>query len=153
MWVRAVGTGEWAEKAWEGSLCSVTSNSVIQWTIAHQALLSMGFPRQEYWSGLPFSSPGDLPDPRDRTHVIQLSCIGRWILYHWATWEAVAVSQFWSKDPVQAQILQDGFAPEASGIKHHPHIQLCPGMSICHIIRVSKELTARSSSHNLICCA
>ena len=33
------------------------------WTIAHQAPLSMGFPRQEYWSGLPFPSPGDLPDP------------------------------------------------------------------------------------------
>ena len=33
------------------------------WTVAHQALLSMGFSRQEYWSGLPFPSPGDLPDP------------------------------------------------------------------------------------------
>ena len=33
------------------------------WTVGHQAPLSMGFSRQEYWSGLPFSSPGDLPDP------------------------------------------------------------------------------------------
>ena len=33
------------------------------WTVAHQAFLSMGFSRQEYWSGLPFPSPGDLPDP------------------------------------------------------------------------------------------
>ena len=33
------------------------------WTVAREAPLSMGFPRQEYWSGLPFSSPGDLPDP------------------------------------------------------------------------------------------
>ena len=33
------------------------------WTVARQAPLSMGFPRQEYWSGLPFPSPGDLPDP------------------------------------------------------------------------------------------
>ena len=32
-------------------------------TVAHQAPLSMGFPWQEYWSGLTFSSPGDLPDP------------------------------------------------------------------------------------------
>ena len=31
--------------------------------VAHQVTLSMGFPRQEYWSGLPFLSPGDLPDP------------------------------------------------------------------------------------------
>jgi len=33
------------------------------WTIAHQAPLSMGFSRQEYWSGLPFPSAGDLPGP------------------------------------------------------------------------------------------
>ena len=32
-------------------------------TVAHQAPLSMGFPRQEYWNGLPFSPPEDLPDP------------------------------------------------------------------------------------------
>ena len=32
------------------------------WTVAHQAPLSMGFSRQEYWSGLPFPPPGDLPD-------------------------------------------------------------------------------------------
>ena len=36
---------------------------VTPWTVAHQASLSMGFSRQEYWSGLPFSSPGDLPNP------------------------------------------------------------------------------------------
>ena len=35
---------------------------VTPWTVAHQALLSMGFSRQGYWSGLPFSSPGELPD-------------------------------------------------------------------------------------------
>ena len=33
------------------------------WTVAHQAPLSMGFPRQEYWSGLPFPSLANLPDP------------------------------------------------------------------------------------------
>ena len=36
---------------------------VTPWTVAHQAPLSMGFSRQEYWSGLPFLTPGDLPDP------------------------------------------------------------------------------------------
>ena len=35
---------------------------VILWTVAHQAPLSMGFSRQEYWSGLPLPPPGDLPD-------------------------------------------------------------------------------------------
>ena len=36
---------------------------VTPWTVAHQAPLSMGFSRQEYWSGLPCPPPGDLPDP------------------------------------------------------------------------------------------
>ena len=35
------------------------------WTVAHQVPLSVEFSRQEYWSGLPFPSPGDLPHPRD----------------------------------------------------------------------------------------
>ena len=37
------------------------------WTVACQSPLSMGFPRQEYWSALPFPSPGDLPHPRIET--------------------------------------------------------------------------------------
>ena len=36
---------------------------VTLWTVAYQVPLPMGFPRQEYWSGLPFSSPGDPPNP------------------------------------------------------------------------------------------
>ena len=40
--------------------CPTLSNP---WTVAHQAPLSMGFARQEYWSGLPFPSPGDRPYP------------------------------------------------------------------------------------------
>ena len=36
---------------------------VTPWTVAFQTPLSMGFSRQEYWSGLPFPSPGDLPNP------------------------------------------------------------------------------------------
>ena len=42
----------------------VVSDSLLTpWTVAHQAPLSMGFSRQEDWSGLPFPPPGDLPDP------------------------------------------------------------------------------------------
>ena len=44
--------------------CSVTSDSfATPWTISHQAPLSKEFSRQGYWSGLPFLSPGDAPDP------------------------------------------------------------------------------------------
>ena len=49
---------------WNGISHSVVSDSfATPRTVAHQAPLSMGFSRQEYWSGLPFPSPGDLPDP------------------------------------------------------------------------------------------
>ena len=44
-------------------LLSCVQLSAIPWTVVYQASLSMGFSRQEYWSGLPFPSPGDLPDP------------------------------------------------------------------------------------------
>ena len=42
---------------------TVSYSSAATWTEAHQAPLFMGFPRQENWNGLPFPSPGDLPDP------------------------------------------------------------------------------------------
>ena len=48
----------------------IVSNSfVTPWTVACQAPLSMGFPRQEYWRGLPFPSAGDLPHPGKRKQV------------------------------------------------------------------------------------
>ena len=43
--------------------CSLVSDSTSPWTVAYQAPLSMGFSRQGYRSGLPFPSPGDLPNP------------------------------------------------------------------------------------------
>jgi len=58
------------------------------WTVAHQAPLSMGFSRQEYWGGLPFPSLGDPPHPGIKPMSPRVSCIGRWVLYHCATWEA-----------------------------------------------------------------
>ena len=50
----------------------------------------MRFPRQEYWSELPFSPPGDIPD---QTCVF---CIGRQILYHRAAWEAHSIIWIWT---------------------------------------------------------
>ena len=48
----------------EVKLLSSVRLFVTPWIVAYQAPPSMGFSRQEYWSGLPFPSPGDLPDPR-----------------------------------------------------------------------------------------
>ena len=57
-------------------VCSVISDvwlfATLQ-TVACQAPLSMGFSRQEYWSGLPFPSPGDLPDPG--IEHVSLACL------------------------------------------------------------------------------
>ena len=49
----------------ERNVCKerVVSDTVTPWTVAHQAALSMGFSREEYWSGLPFPPPVGLPDP------------------------------------------------------------------------------------------
>ena len=49
------------------------SDSGTPWTLAHQAALSTGFSRQEYWSGLPFPPLGDLPDPGIETAVPALA--------------------------------------------------------------------------------
>ena len=48
-----------------------------QWTVAHQAPPSMGFSRQEYWSGLPFPSPGDLPNTgiEPRSPILQADAL------------------------------------------------------------------------------
>ena len=47
----------------DGLVAKSCPNLATPWTSAHQAPLSMGFSRQEYWSGLPFPSPGDLANP------------------------------------------------------------------------------------------
>ena len=73
-------------------MCVLSCFSCIQlfvnpWTVAHQDPLSMGFSRQEYWSRLPCPPPGDLPHQGWNLHLLH----ARWILYHWATREAVGV--------------------------------------------------------------
>ena len=57
---------------------------VTPWTVSLEAPLSMGFPRQEYWSGLPFPSLGDLPNPGIEPAPPALQADS----YHWATREA-----------------------------------------------------------------
>ena len=52
----------WKQSEWAKSLSRVRVFAIL-WTVAHQAPPSMGLSRQEYWSGLPFPSPGDLPNP------------------------------------------------------------------------------------------
>ena len=85
-------------------LCRAVLNRVqlfaAAWTVAHQDPLSIGLFRQEYWSRLQFPSPGESSPPRDRTRISPVSCIVRWVLYHWAIWEAPARAYvFWIQSP------------------------------------------------------
>ena len=61
---------------------------VTLWTAACQAPLSMGFSRQEYWSGLPCPSPGDLPDPGIKPMSLMSPALAGGFFTTSATWEA-----------------------------------------------------------------
>ena len=84
-------------------MCVLSHFSRVQlfatlWTVAHQTPLSMGFSRQEYWSGLPGPPPGIISDPGISN--LQLPCC-RWILYHWGTGEAPKICPWsWFYTPV-----------------------------------------------------
>ena len=58
------------------------------WAIGHQAPLSMGFPRQEHWSGLPCPPPGDLPDPGIKPTSLMSPALAGRSFATGATWEA-----------------------------------------------------------------
>ena len=81
----------------------------------------MGFLRQEYWSRLLFPSPGDPPNPGMEPMSSCVSCIGRWILYHWVTWE------MWGpeSDPVLC------FCDKSV----HWHFIMCLKFSVVHQVR------------------
>ena len=63
---------------------------VTAWTVAHHIPLSIGFLRQEFWSGLPLPTLEESSLTRDWTYVFCISCTGRRVLYHCATWEFVS---------------------------------------------------------------
>ena len=62
------------------------------WTAAHQAPLSMGFSRQEYWRGLPFPSPGDLPNPGIKPTSLTAPALVGGFFTTSAIWEAPCIS-------------------------------------------------------------
>ena len=66
---------------------------VTPWTVARQAPPSMGFSRQEYWSGFPFPTPGNFSLPKNQTPISCVSCAVRQILYYCTT-NAVYLSLF-----------------------------------------------------------
>ena len=97
---------------------------MIPWTVAHQASLSMGFPRKEYWSGLPCPSPGDLFNPGIRHSS---ACICRQILYHGATWEAdCLINSFTPHTPQGSVVPHPCFTDKEAKV---PNMELVQGQS------------------------
>ena len=78
---------------------SVTSDSATLWTVAHQASLSVGLPRPDYWSGLPFPPQADLPDPGIKpASLMSPALAGRFLsattcLMLWGKWKLGSLSK------------------------------------------------------------
>ena len=97
----------------------MSNSTATPWTIAHQAPLSMGFSRQEYWSGFAISSSRGSSWPRDQSYIFY---IGRWVLYHWATRETQQHSgtttltyvSRWLLAPVTQSLYWDALSPRNS---------------------------------------
>ena len=72
---------------------------VTLWTIAHQTPLSRGFSRQEYWGGLPWPPPGDLPNPRIEPASLMSPALAGRLFMTSATWAVLSTSPVFSFNP------------------------------------------------------
>ena len=108
---------------------SVMSDSL--WTTACQALLSMGFSRQEYWSGLPFPSPGDFPNPGIEP-ILHISHIAGGFLAVWVTREAqkfiITTSDYISFSKWSIQ-LWSSLSPSYGHHQHFCHAPIFPAQN------------------------
>ena len=84
---------------------------VTQWTVACQVPLSMGFPRQEYWRGFPFPSPGDLPDPGIELASLASFALAGEFFTTSTTWETLVHTQ-----PLATHQLQFRFSYPSSNL-------------------------------------
>ena len=85
---------EWSHSVYHLGVCVLNCIQLSEapWTAAHQAPLSTGFPRLEYWSGLPYPSPEELPKPGIEP---ESSTLARGFLYHsqWSHWSPTSLEQ------------------------------------------------------------
>ena len=112
-----------------GSL--VASLSHIQlcatpWTIAHQAPLSMGISKQEFWSQLTFPSPGDIPDPGIKPHLLHIC-----LFYVGKLWEIVQFSHAVMSNSLRPHGLQHDRLPCPSPTPT-AYSNSCPSSRWCH---------------------
>ena len=113
----------WKQEWWFGGLVAKSCPTLATpWTVACQAPLSMGFSRQRYWSGLPFPSPGDLPDPGIEPMTSALA--GRFFTTEPQGSPHVSFTRMWSLWGQDYEHCADDFAFTTlwSGCCSYPHI-------------------------------
>ena len=90
-WVRSLGWEDLLEKGKATHSCILAwriQSCATLWTVAHRALLSVGFSSQEYWSGLPCPPPRDLLDPGTKLTSLESPALAGGFFTTSATWEA-----------------------------------------------------------------
>ena len=97
------------------------------WIVTSQAPLPVGFSRRGYWSGLPFPSPGDHPDP-EMEHCA--SCLGRWILYHCTNWKTHIYYIIGSERTMRTQEQGPKRGEVTSQISSHSLLKACLGRKL-----------------------
>ena len=117
---------------------------VTPWTLAHQASLSMGFPRQEYWSRLPFPPPGDLPDPGiEPAYLVSPALLGGFF-----TTSATLLQMILLQDPCAYTADIDSVQPsQMNNVRKHQVSILAPlKANLLESIVYNNSSTLRSSS-------
>ena len=104
----------------------VSDSFVTPWTVAHHAPLSIEVSTQEYWNGLPFPSPGDLPDPGIEPASLMSPGISRWALYHQHHLGRPYVVQIYSGRPLLPGVTGDRFTVWRSSGSDWQSLGLCP---------------------------
>ena len=94
---------------------------------AHQAPLSMGFSRQEYWSGLPCPPPGDLPTPRIKSVSSTAPALleGSLLLSHWGSYWSISLHPSWSSVPTFTPPTPQISFPLVLCLLHSTHSEPC----------------------------
>ena len=112
-------------------------------SMARQTPLSLGFSGNEYWSGLPFSSSRGSSWPRVRTCV---SCVGRWIFHHWATW---GVHKCRVKTRIPGHFCKRATPPFCCALLYMSCLWLSPTVPVNHMMLFLRSLRTSSSRYFL----
>ena len=92
------------------------------WTVAHQAPLSMGFPRQEYWSGLPCPPPGDLPHPGIKLTSLMPPASAGGFFTTSSSWEALTLTFGRSVSAYRENVCESSQDSREAGQSEGPHL-------------------------------